>query len=66
VLSYLRGSGKEELLVVINLSNTPFHGTVDTYSDEWQDVKGPLSHDSQVAIPSASVDALGFSIFEKR
>ena len=66
VLSYLRGSGKEELLVVINLSNTPFHGTVETYSGEWQEVKEPLNQDSQVAIPSVSLGAFGFRIFEKK
>ncbi len=66
VLSYLRGSGKEELLVVINLSNTPFRGTVEAYSGEWQEVKEPLSHDTQVAIPSVSLDAYGFRIFEKK
>ncbi len=66
VLSYLRDSGKEELLVVINFSNTPFHGTVETYSGKWQEVKQPLFHDSQVAIPSVSLDAFEFRIFEKK
>lgn len=66
VFSYLRGSGKEELLVVINLSNTPFNGTVETYSGVWQEVKEPLFPDSQLAIPSVSLDAFQFRIFEKK
>jgi cyclomaltodextrinase / maltogenic alpha-amylase / neopullulanase len=66
VLSYLRGSGKQELLVVINLSNTPFHGTVETYSGGWQEVKEPLFHDTQVAAQSFSLDAFEFRIFERK
>ncbi|MGA2891074.1 MAG: alpha-glucosidase C-terminal domain-containing protein [Terracidiphilus sp.] len=65
VLSYIRDSGNEELLVVINLSNTPFHGSVKTYLGRWREVKEPLFHDSQVAIPSVSLDAFEFRIFEK-
>jgi len=66
VLSYLRTSGDEELLVVINLSNTPFHGTVETDSGVWREVKVPLFHDSQAAPPSVSLDAFEFRIFEKK
>jgi glycosidase len=66
VLSYLRVSGREELLVMINLSNAPFHGTVETYPGEWQEVKQPLFRGSQAAIPSVSLDAFEFRIFEKK
>jgi cyclomaltodextrinase / maltogenic alpha-amylase / neopullulanase len=66
VLSYLRGSGKEELLVMINLSNTPFRGTVEVDSGVWQEVKDPLFHDSQIALPAVSLDAFEFRIFEKK
>jgi glycosidase len=66
VLSYLRGSGNQALLVVINFSNTPFRGTVEASSGEWQEVKEPLVHDTQVAIPSVSLNAFEFRIFEKK
>jgi glycosidase len=66
VLSYLRGSGKEELLVMVNLSNTPFRGTVEADAGVWQEVKDPLFHDSQAALPSVSLDAFEFRIFEKK
>ncbi|MGA9671626.1 MAG: alpha-amylase family glycosyl hydrolase, partial [Terracidiphilus sp.] len=66
VLSYLRGSGTDQLLVIINLSNTPFHGTVETYSGEWKEVKEPLFLGTQVALPSVSLDAFAFRIFEKK
>jgi glycosidase len=66
VVSYLRGSGKEELLVVINLSNTPFRGTVEAGLGDWQEVKEPLFHDAQAALPAVSLDAFEFRIFEKK
>jgi glycosidase len=66
VVSYLRGSGKQKLLVLINLSNTPFRGTVEAESGVWQEVKEPLFRDSQVALPSVSLDAFEFRIFEKK
>jgi hypothetical protein len=62
----LRGSGNQALLVVINFSNTPFHGTVEASSGEWQEVKDPLFHDTQVAIPSVSLEAFEFRFFEKK
>jgi cyclomaltodextrinase len=66
VLSYLRASGSEEFLVVINLSNTPFRGTVEAGTGTWQEVKEPLFHDAQAALPSVSLDAFGFRMFEKK
>jgi glycosidase len=66
VLSYLRSSGEEEFLVVINLSNTLFRGTVEADSGLWQEVQEPVFHDSQVGLPSVSLDAFEFRIFEKK
>lgn len=66
VLSYVRRAGDQEFLIIINLSNTPFRGTVEVDTGVWQEVKEPLFHDSQVAIPSVSLDAFEFRIFEKK
>jgi len=66
VLSYLRGTGKDQILVAINFSNTPFRGTVEAPAGEWQEVKVPLFHCAQVGIPSVSLDAFEFRIFEKK
>jgi glycosidase len=66
VLSYVRRAGNEEFLMVINLSNTPFRGTVEAETGVWQEIREPLFHDSQVAIPSVSLDAFEFRIFEKK
>ena len=62
VLSYIRRAGGEEFLVIINCSNRPFIGLVDaagTYSDVT-----PLGIRA-VALPSVSIDAWGYKIFEK-
>jgi len=66
VVSYLRGSGREEILVVINLSNTPFRGMVEAHTGDWQEVKEPSSRETLVAIPAVSLDAFEFRIFEKK
>jgi len=66
VVSYLRRSDNEEFMVVINLSNTPFRGTVEGDTGTWQEVQEPLSHHSQVALPSVSLDAFEFRIFQRK
>jgi glycosidase len=66
VLSYLRTSGNDELLVVINFSSTPFHGTVESGAGIWREVKVPPFHDSEVALPSVSLNAYEFRIFERQ
>jgi len=65
VVSYLRRTADEEFLVAINLSNTPFRGTVEAAPGPWDEVKVPGTKDHQVAIPSLSLDAFGFRIFHR-
>ena len=65
VLSYLRRSESEEFLILVNLSNTPFRGTVEAGAGHWQEVSDPLSKDEQVALPAVSLDAFQFRLFEK-
>ena len=66
VLSYLRIAGNNKLLVVINLSNTPFRGTVEAGAGAWQEIETPLSHEPQMALPSLSLDAFGFRMFQEQ
>jgi cyclomaltodextrinase len=65
VVSYLRRTADEEFLVAINLSNTPFRGTVEAAPGEWDEVKVPGMNEHQIAIPSLSLDAFGFRIFHR-
>ena len=68
VVSYLRQSANEEILVVINLSGTPFRGTVEAGSSSWVQSGDPLasSKETQVALPALSLDAYQFRIFEHK
>ena len=68
VISYLRRSSNEEFLVVINLSDTPFRGTVEAGSSSWLQIDDPVvpSRETQVALPAVSLDAFQFRIFERK
>jgi glycosidase len=80
VLSYVRRTPDEEVLIVVNLSNLPFFGSVETangsaYSDISPDVNPPLPPDApapeqagrkrRVALPSLYLDAWGYRIFRR-
>ena len=76
VVTYLRRTRDEELLIAINLSSTPFVGTVEA-SGTWQETAIPLERvhhntgaadESEmvpqgVALPALSLGANGFRIF---
>jgi glycosidase len=65
VVSYLRHSGAEEFLVVVNLSNTPFRGTVECDGQRWKAAELPLAQKGQIALPFVALDAFGFEVLER-
>jgi len=65
VVTFLRRVKDEEILVTINLSNTPFRGTVEAGNGAWREIEEPLSHPSQGALPAIALDAFQFRIFER-
>ena len=80
VLTYVRRSGNEEVLVAINFSNHPFFGSVEvaegTFVDVTPDVGPPLPPDDLMAqsvskrkhavgLPALSLDAWGYRIFRR-
>jgi cyclomaltodextrinase len=80
VLTYLRRSSNEELLVAINFSNRSFFGSVEiaegTFVDVTPDVGPPLPPDDltarsvskrkhAVGLPALSLDAWGYRIFRR-
>lgn len=65
VVSYLRQSGTEQFLVVVNLSNTPFRGSVEAGAQGWKEVDLPLSQKGEAGLPFVALDAFGFRIFHK-
>jgi glycosidase len=80
VLSFLRRSGDEEVLVAINLSNRPFSGTIEPgkyagYRDITPNVGPPQAPDAPptesvspkpaVGLPAIKLDAWGYRIFRR-
>ena len=79
VVSFVRKTANEEMLVVINLSNQPFFGSVEAvgngFVDVTPDVAPPLPPDAPasmtaarirvVALPALSLDAWGYRIFRR-
>ena len=81
VVSYLRRSAHEEVLVVVNFSNRPFFGSVETaagsaFNDVTPDTGAPLPPDVFSperatrarfnGLPSVYLDAWGYRIFQRR
>ena len=78
VLTFVRRSGNEEILVAINLSNQPFAGIVETngnFTEITPNIGAPLPPDDDkmkekknvnVGLPALTLDAYGFRIFKIR
>lgn len=64
VLTFVRKSGDEEILVAINMSNMPFIGLVET-NGSFEEIT-PNIEAKTVGLPSLSLDSFGFRIFKKR
>ncbi len=79
VISFLRRSPTEEVLVTINLSNRPFAGTVESdgitgFSEVGPKISPPLPPDlapaldtekRNVGLPAVALDAWGYRIFRR-
>src|SRR5271170_7918383 len=65
VVTYMRRSGTEEFLIAVNLSNTPFRGSVEADAGSWKEIELPALKAGETGIPSLSLDAFGARIFQK-
>ena len=63
VITYIRQSPEEELLIAINLSNTPFRGTVESPSAHWEEIALPGLNSKTAALPALALDAFQFRVF---
>ncbi|MBV8553197.1 MAG: alpha-amylase [Acidobacteriaceae bacterium] len=66
IVSYIRRTGTDQFLVVINLSNTPFRGTVEAEAASWKEVSLPGDSETPRALPAIALDAFKFRVFENR
>jgi cyclomaltodextrinase / maltogenic alpha-amylase / neopullulanase len=65
VATYLRRAGSEEFLIAINLSNTPFRGSVEA-AGNWKEIELPVSKPEPEAVPFISLNAFEARIFQKQ
>lgn len=68
VLTYARRAGAEEIVVAVNFSTRPFHGTVEAPPGDYQeitpDIRGPRQRTA--GLPALSLDAWGWRIFKRQ
>ncbi len=64
ILTFMRKSGNEEILVAINMTNSPFFGSVET-SGNFEEIT-PNMKKSTIGLPTLSLDSFGFRIFRKK
>jgi cyclomaltodextrinase / maltogenic alpha-amylase / neopullulanase len=65
VVTNLRRSGLEEFLIAVNLSNTPFRGTVEA-AGSWKEIEFPGSKAEPTAVPFVSLDSFEARVFQKQ
>jgi glycosidase len=66
VVTYLRRSGTEEFLIAVNLSNTPFRGTIEAGEGNWKEIDLSTAKPEPTAIPFVSLNSFGARIFQKQ
>ncbi len=64
ILTFMRKSGNEEILVAINMTNSPFFGSVET-SGNFEEIT-PNMEKSTIGLPTLSLASFGFRIFRKK
>jgi cyclomaltodextrinase / maltogenic alpha-amylase / neopullulanase len=63
VVTFIRRSKDESFLIAVNLSNTPFRGTVEGVSGQWAPM--PLPGSSLASVPDVALDAFGFRVYRQ-
>lgn len=64
VLTFVRKAGNEEILVAINMTNSPFFGAVEVGGD--YDEITPTIEKKSVSLPTLALDSFGFRIFKRK
>lgn len=64
IVTFTRKSGNEEMLVAINLTGTPFFGTIEA-AGNYEEIT-PNAERKTNALPSLGLDAFGFRIFRRK
>lgn len=64
ILTFLRKSGNEEILVAVNTTSAPFFGSVEI-SGEFEEITPNIKKNSN-GLPAISLDSFGFRIFRRK
>lgn len=64
VLTFMRKSGNEEILVAINMTNSPFFGAVEV-GGNFEEIT-PNMEKSSNGLPTLSLDSFGYRIFKRK
>ena len=64
VLTFMRKSANEEILVPINMNNSPFFGSVEIGGNH--DEITPNVENRNVGLPTLGLDSFSFRIFRKK
>jgi cyclomaltodextrinase / maltogenic alpha-amylase / neopullulanase len=64
IVTFTRKSGNEEILVAINLTSSPFFGSIET-AGNFEDIT-PNVENKQVGLPAISLEGFGFRIFRRK
>jgi glycosidase len=65
VVTYFRRAENEEFLIAVNLSSTPFRGSVEA-GGNWKEIELPVSKPEPEAVPFISLNAFEARIFQRR
>jgi hypothetical protein len=77
-LTFARKSGAEEIIAAINMSNTPFFGSIEAsgnFEEITPDIAPPLPPDddkmkakpkTNAALPVLTLDAFGYRIYRRK
>ena len=66
IVTYLRRASSEEFLIAVNLSSTPFRGTVEAEVGDWKEIPLPNAGAATVGIPFVSLNSFGARIFQRQ
>lgn len=65
VVTFLRRGLEDEFLIAINLSNTPFRGSVEATGENWQNVGLNNPKPEPAALPFVSLESFGVRIYQR-
>jgi glycosidase len=64
ILTFVRKSGSEEILIAINMTSSPFFGAVD-FGGSFEEIT-PNANNNSAGLPTLTLESFGYRIFKKK